>query len=54
MLKYGLCILLPRFQCLFNSILNPGKYQKLWSHDLILPIYKSGNDHDPCNKEALL
>ena len=50
MLKYSQCILLllPCFQRLFNFILNSGKYQKLWSHGLILPIYKSDNAQDSC------
>ena len=47
MLKYGQCILRPCFQRLFNYILNSGKCRKLWSHGLILSIYKSGNAHDP-------
>ena len=53
MLKYGQFIVLPCFQRLFNYILNSGKYPKLWSHGLILPIYKSGNAHDPCNYRGI-
>ena len=53
MLKYGKCILLLCFQRLFNYILNSGKYPKLWSHGLILPIYKSCNAHDPCNYRGI-
>ena len=55
MLKHGQCILLllPCFQRLFNFILNSGKYQKLWVHGLILPIYKSGNAQGPCYYRAI-
>ena len=53
MLKYGQFVLLPCFQRLFNYILSSGNYPKLWSNGLVLPIYKSGNAHDPCNYRGI-
>ena len=53
MLKYGQFVLLPYFLRLFNYILSSGNYPKLWSNGLVLPIYKSGSAHDPCNYRSI-
>ena len=47
------CILLPCFHRFFNYSLNLGKYPKLGSHCLILPIYKYGNAHGPYNYRGI-
>jgi hypothetical protein len=47
MLKNSTDIIVPFLLRLFNVIFHAGKYPKVWSESVVIPIFKSGNKDNP-------
>ena len=53
MLKNGIQFLVIPLRKLFNFILSKGRFPDNWSAELISPIFKSGNKHNPSNYRGI-
>ena len=53
MLKTGQQLLNAALCKLFNLILRSGFFPSSWCEEIITPIFKSGNKHDPANYRSI-